>query len=301
MREASSLAPPRASRSSAGITSDGTLDVRRVSFFGSWRAPGRAAAHGAQRGRPSRRTGGALHRRLRPDHSARPGRDGRRAVPVPRGGAEHSTSSPPSVEVAAGGASGGDPGGRRRARRAGCRRRRSSAEAVAGRAASRFACSSGRTGREWSPRSAAARRSSATAFPCFAPGEEFTSLAAGSAGAAHRRRPAADGRIMLVAVDGRQPGLKRRADELRAGAGARPARRRHRDGVRQRRLDHHGLRRYGAEQPVRRARAADRDGARVRVHAACSCPRCPRASRRTATASTTRPALAYRLVARRRS
>lgn len=36
MREAQLLAPPRANRSSAGITSDGTLDVRRVGFYGSW-------------------------------------------------------------------------------------------------------------------------------------------------------------------------------------------------------------------------------------------------------------------------
>jgi hypothetical protein len=36
MREGQLLAPPRSSRSSVGIRSDGSLDVRRVSFFGSW-------------------------------------------------------------------------------------------------------------------------------------------------------------------------------------------------------------------------------------------------------------------------
>jgi hypothetical protein len=38
MRAGELVAPPRSSRSSAGITSDGTLDVRRVGFFGSWAA-----------------------------------------------------------------------------------------------------------------------------------------------------------------------------------------------------------------------------------------------------------------------
>ncbi len=36
MRDSQLLSPPRTSRASAGITSDGTLDVRRVGFFGSW-------------------------------------------------------------------------------------------------------------------------------------------------------------------------------------------------------------------------------------------------------------------------
>jgi hypothetical protein len=36
MREGQLISPPRTSRSSAGITSDGRLDVRRVGFFGSW-------------------------------------------------------------------------------------------------------------------------------------------------------------------------------------------------------------------------------------------------------------------------
>jgi hypothetical protein len=40
MREGQLLAPPRSSRSSAGITSDGRLDVRRVGFFGSWGGSG---------------------------------------------------------------------------------------------------------------------------------------------------------------------------------------------------------------------------------------------------------------------
>lgn len=37
MREGQLASPPYGERSSAGVTSDGTLDVRRVSFFGTWK------------------------------------------------------------------------------------------------------------------------------------------------------------------------------------------------------------------------------------------------------------------------
>jgi hypothetical protein len=40
LREGALVAPPRASRSSAGVTSDGTLGVRRIGFFGSWSGAG---------------------------------------------------------------------------------------------------------------------------------------------------------------------------------------------------------------------------------------------------------------------
>ena len=40
MRDGALLSPPRGSRASAGITTDGSLDVRRVSFFGSWQGTG---------------------------------------------------------------------------------------------------------------------------------------------------------------------------------------------------------------------------------------------------------------------
>ena len=38
MREGQLLAPPNGSRASAGVTTDGTLDIRRVGFAGSWDA-----------------------------------------------------------------------------------------------------------------------------------------------------------------------------------------------------------------------------------------------------------------------
>lgn len=40
MREAQLVSRPRSERSSAGITSDGRLEVRRVSFFGTWQGTG---------------------------------------------------------------------------------------------------------------------------------------------------------------------------------------------------------------------------------------------------------------------
>ncbi|MGI8974953.1 MAG: phosphodiester glycosidase family protein [Gaiella sp.] len=40
MRDGQLLSPPRGTRASAGITTDGTLDVRRVAFFGSWQGNG---------------------------------------------------------------------------------------------------------------------------------------------------------------------------------------------------------------------------------------------------------------------
>ena len=40
MREGQVASPPFGERSSAGITTDGTLDVRRVSFFGTWQGAG---------------------------------------------------------------------------------------------------------------------------------------------------------------------------------------------------------------------------------------------------------------------
>ncbi len=40
MREGQVASPPFGERSSAGITTDGTLDVRRISFFGTWQGAG---------------------------------------------------------------------------------------------------------------------------------------------------------------------------------------------------------------------------------------------------------------------
>ena len=40
MRDGQVASPPFGSRSSAGVLSDGTLDIRRVSFFGTWQAAG---------------------------------------------------------------------------------------------------------------------------------------------------------------------------------------------------------------------------------------------------------------------
>ena len=77
--------PPRSARASAGITSDGRLDIRRVSFFGSWQGTGAKHPLAAFNEAPDAERGRPVHRPVRPVHAARPRRDARRALPVPGG------------------------------------------------------------------------------------------------------------------------------------------------------------------------------------------------------------------------
>ena len=44
LRDGVLVSPPNGQRSSAGISLDGTLDVRRVRFFGTWRGIGQRRA-----------------------------------------------------------------------------------------------------------------------------------------------------------------------------------------------------------------------------------------------------------------
>ena len=60
MRDAQLVAPPNAGRASAGIRSDGLLDVRRVAFAGTWRAAVTARALGALNATPAA-NGAALY------------------------------------------------------------------------------------------------------------------------------------------------------------------------------------------------------------------------------------------------
>ena len=53
MRDAQLVSPPNAGRSSAGITTDGRLDVRRVGFAGTWRGSVAARALGALNAPPA--------------------------------------------------------------------------------------------------------------------------------------------------------------------------------------------------------------------------------------------------------
>ena len=258
------LAPPNGSRASAGVTTDGTLDIRRVGFAGSWDAgAGPARPLRAER-RAEDRPRRALHRCVRPGHAAHRGERRGDPLPVPR-------RDPVGRPVGAGrrGALGLEPG-RRSPPAARCSsratlRRRSSARRPSSACRSRSASRSSPTGPASSRRSVAARRSCGTARPVFRAGEAFTTNQLGQRAPRSAVGQAADGRIVLVAVDGRQPGLQRRADQLRARPGARPARGGHRHGARQRRLDDDGLRRDAPQPPVGRAGAAHLERADVRV------------------------------------
>ena len=66
MRDGQVASPPSGSRSSAGVLTDGTLDIRRVSFFGTWQGAGlKHAPVDAQRAATGERER-ALHAGLGP-------------------------------------------------------------------------------------------------------------------------------------------------------------------------------------------------------------------------------------------
>ena len=107
----------RTSRSSAGVTTDGTLDVRRIAFFGTWQGvAARSDARGIQPGarlRTASRSSpgvGAGHARGRP--APRPSFSSRFPPRFP-----NADLGAPVVEVRTGGAPGADPARRRGARR----------------------------------------------------------------------------------------------------------------------------------------------------------------------------------------
>ncbi len=163
MQDGQVMSPPSAYRASAGVTSDGTLDVRRVSLSGTWQGARRQAhaepvqqaarqegrhraLHRRCGGRPRRRRPAPCRRscsrfrqrprtpisRLRSSSSARAALRSRSRPVVP-----FSSRSAPQLQRS--------------------RRRRPSTSS------SRCSSPSSPTGRTSSPRSAAARRSSATA------------------------------------------------------------------------------------------------------------------------------------------
>ena len=84
MRDAQLVSPPNAGRASAGITTDGRLDIRRVGFAGDVARVGRQpAAECAQR--PAVRGGrGPAHRRVRTERPGAQGERRRRPLRLPR-------------------------------------------------------------------------------------------------------------------------------------------------------------------------------------------------------------------------
>ena len=101
--------------------------------------------------------------------------------------------------------------------------------------------------------------------PVYRSNEGFTTSQLAPRGPRTAVGQRADGGVVLVTTDGRQPGLSVGHDELRARADARPLRRRSRHGARRGRLLDARVRRNGAELAVRRARARRLDRAHAPV------------------------------------
>ena len=199
------MSPPSDYRASAGVTSDGTLDVRRVTFFGTWQGAGGKRTLN-QFNRPLKGNGIALYTQVwGPTTPPKPGAVSAILFPFPAA-TPNTDLQAPVVEVRTGGAAGADPARWRRARR----RRRRSCRAHGGgtgRAARDDAAQpQARLARTSSRRSAAARRSFATARRSSGPAR---SSRRASSARARRAAPSASsrtGRMILVTVDGRQPG-----------------------------------------------------------------------------------------------
>ena len=89
MQDGQVMSPPSAYRASAGVTSDGTLDVRRVTLSGTWQGARRQAhaepVQQAARGQRHR----ALHAGVGPHDAADARRRVGDPVPVPRRDPEH--------------------------------------------------------------------------------------------------------------------------------------------------------------------------------------------------------------------
>ena len=270
---------------------------RSTSAVSRSRAPGGARSAtrplDALNALPRRRRRGALHRRVRaerrprsrgaPPSSSSPSRRRRPTSTSPRRSSRRATDGgavaipPGGAVLLARGAAGADARGRGARRRDDRSVHLGLAPVVA---------------RTWSARSAEARRSSGTAPPVFRAGEVFTTAQLGPRAPRSAVGQLRDGRIILVAVDGRQPGYSvgltnfELAQALvRLGAVTGMA------------LDSGGSTTMAfdghAPQPARPTEASG--GSRRRScssTAGCSRPSRPRASRRTATASTTTPTCA---------
>ncbi len=204
MRDGQVASPPYGSRSSAGVTADGTLDIRRISFFGTWQGTGvkrslstlneappanGVALYTPSWGQATPALPGSVATILFPFPAAVPNADlqapvvetrvGGGAVPIPIGGAVLVARGPAAAAL--------------------------TAEApVGGTATVRLIFRP-----DWPGVVAAIGggpqivRSGA---PVFRAGEAFTSSQLSPRAARTGIGQLADGRIVLVAVDGRQPG-----------------------------------------------------------------------------------------------
>lgn len=204
MREGQVASPPSGDRSSAGITTDGTLDVRRVSFFGTWQGAG-ARRTLNQLNKPLPGNGVALYTEAwGPAAPAAAGATAAVLFPFPAS-VPNSDLAAPVVEVRAGGAPVPIPPGGAVLVAAGSAAATLAAEAPLGQlVTSRLLFKP-----DW-PNVVSAIgggpqivRDGAAVFRA---GEVFTTSQLGPRVPRSAIGQLADGRIILVAVDGRQPG-----------------------------------------------------------------------------------------------
>jgi exopolysaccharide biosynthesis protein len=204
MRDGQVASPPSGSRSSAGVTADGTLDIRRISFFGTWQGTGGkrslstlneappangAALYTPSWGQATPALPGSVATVLFPFPAAVPNADlqapvvetrvGGGAVPIPIGGAVLVARGPAAAAL--------------------------TAEApVGGTATVRLIFRP-----DWPGVVAAiggGPQIVRNGAPVFRAGEAFTSSQLSPRSPRTGIGQLADGRIVLVAVDGRQPG-----------------------------------------------------------------------------------------------
>ena len=262
LRDGVLATPPNSSRSSAGITLDGLLDVRKVRFLGTWRGTGQRRALNFLNKTAGHERNLAVHPRLGGCNAQDRGFVRRRSRTVLVGDAERGPSRGCRLDVPE----------RARVHRAG--------NGCAGRARERSSKAPGggparddgdaeahppaglahrRRRDRWRPRPGPRRRARV-------PVERGVhDLAAGPARAAQRSR-AARRRKRPSRHDRRASArLLRRNDELRARPDAGSARSSARNGARRRRVRDARLRGHRAELAVRRQGARHLDGAHASV------------------------------------
>ncbi|MEI7760409.1 MAG: phosphodiester glycosidase family protein [Thermoleophilia bacterium] len=204
MRDGQIASPPSGARSSAGITTDGALDIRRISFFGTWQGAG--VKHTLNTlNRPPPPNGTALYTQAwGPETPAFPGATALILFPLPAP-VPNADLAAPVVEVRTGGAPVSIPLG--------------GAVLLGIGSAAAVLATEGPVGQqvtsqlifrpEWPAIVSAIGggpqivRNGAAVFRA---GEAFTPFQLGTRAPRTGLGQLADGRVILVAVDGRQPG-----------------------------------------------------------------------------------------------
>ncbi len=204
MREGQLESAPYGERSSAGVTSDGTLDVRRISFFGTWQGAGATRVLNTFNERPPANGVALFTQAWGPATPAVPGATAAILFPFPAP-VPNADLAAPVVEVRSGGAPVPIPLGGAVLVAVGSAAAVVAAEAPVGQiVTSRLILKP-----DWPGVVSAiggGPQIVRNATPIFRAGEAFTTSQLTPRAPRSGIGQLADGRIILVAVDGRQPG-----------------------------------------------------------------------------------------------